>query len=137
VRLLKVSAYDARPDGLIAVAMTGLPEGAPLELWQGKRFVRSVGLIAFSLDDTLRFSPDGNEIAVWSEPTERRRSLSIIDVRSGRTTIIALPDLRAFSWSQDSAWLAVSTGSKIAIFGRERTDPIYFLPFGASAMAWR
>ena len=137
MQLLKLSAYDARPDGLIAVAMNGPPEGTPLELWQGRRFVRSVGSVAPSIDNALRFSPDGNEIAVWSQPTEDTRSLSVIDIRSGRTTKIALSDQRAFSWSPDGVWLAVSTGTEIAIYGTTRSEPIYRLPFGASAMAWR
>jgi hypothetical protein len=49
--------------------------------------------------------------------------------------LTALP-FAGLAWSPDGAWLALSTGRKVLIYGPDRTTPVYVLPVEARSLAW-
>ena len=132
-----VGGYDVRADELIALAVYGASELAPIELWRGDQYVGSLGRLPLTSLTLVRFSPDGDELAVSKKGGGDNLALYLIDVRSGLTTQVPLTDQRAFAWSPDGEWFAVSSGDEIAIYGRTRSAPVYILPVGATALAWR
>ena len=132
-----VGGYDARADDLIALAVYGASELAPIELWRGDQYIASLGRLPLTSLTLVRFSPNGDELAVTKTGDGDNLALYLIDVRSGMTTQVPLTDQRAFAWSPDGEWFAISSGDEIAIYGHTRSAPVYILPVGATALAWR
>lgn len=81
-----------------------------------------------------RFSPDGRWLALPLYRTHRsgrveQSSVAVIDVVSGVEAVriegspLTVPDT-PFSWSPDSKWLAVSTGTRLQLWDAEQGDVI-------------
>lgn len=142
---LDVVGYDLRPDGLLAVVTVRFEPGRLprrlLELWRGKRLEQAILLPELNLPagagrlgDRVEFDPSGREVAVAFPGAGKE--MILVDVRTGS---LALPPTsqHGFAWSRDGRWFALSTGEEIRVFGPDRRDPVYVLPVGAAALAWR
>ena len=142
---LDVVGYDLRPDGLLAVVPVRFEPGRRprrlLELWRGKRLERAIVLPELNLPagagrlgDRVEFDPSGREVAVAFPGAGKE--MILVDVGTGAVTLPPTSQ-HGFAWSRDGRWFALSTGEEIRIFGPDRRDPVYVLPVGAAALAWR
>jgi hypothetical protein len=142
---LDVLGYDARPDGLLAVAVVRFSSGRQptpvLQLWRGDRLLRAVELPQLGspagrgrFGERVEFSPDGREIVVAFPGSGVR--FVLLEVASGRL-LLPPESQHGVAWSPDGEWFALSTAEEILLYGRGRHDAAYALPIGASALAWR
>ena len=142
---LDVVGYDLRPDGLLAVVAVRFEPGRRprrlLQLWRGDSLERAiqlpeVGLPAGTgrLGDRVEFDPTGREVAV-AFPGPGKPML-IVDLGTGGISLEPTSQ-HGFAWSRDGRWFALSTGEEIRVLGPDRRDPVYVLPVGAAALAWR
>ena len=142
---LDVVGYDLRPDGLLAVVTVRFEPGRRprrlLQLWRGKRVDRAILLPELNLPagtgrlgDRVEFDPTGRELAV-SFPGAGKEMI-LVEVGTG-TVVLPPTSQHGFAWSPDGRWFALSTGEEIRVFGPDRRDPVYVLPVGAGALAWR
>jgi hypothetical protein len=142
---LDVVGYDLRPDGLLAVVTVRFEPGRLprrlLQLWRGERLERAVLLPELNLPagagrlgDRVEFDPTGRELAVAFPGAGKE--MILVDVGTG-TVVLPPTSQHGFAWSRDGRWFALSTGEEIRVFGPDRRDPVYVLPLGAAALAWR
>lgn len=142
---LDLVGYDARADGLLAVVVVRFESGRRprrmLELWGPSRLTATVQLPELSLPagygrlgERVEFGPTGQEVAVAFPGTGRQ--MIVVDLRT-RMLALEPTSQHGFAWSPDGRWLALSTGEEIRVLGPERGDPVYVLPVGAAAIAWR
>lgn len=142
---LDVVGYDLRPDGLLAVVTVRFEPGRRprrlLQLWRGDRLERAIPLPELGLPagtgrlgDRVEFAPTGREVAVaFPGPG---KPMIIVDLGTGGVTLEPTSQ-HGFAWSPDGRWFALSTGEEIRVLGPDRGDPVYVLPVGAAALAWR
>jgi hypothetical protein len=144
-RPLDVVGYDLRPDGLLAVVTVRFEPGRRprrlLQLWRGDRLERAIllpelGLPAGTgrLGDRVEFAPTGREVAVAFPGAGK--PMIIVDLGAGGISLEPTSQ-HGFAWSRDGRWFALSTGEEIRVLGPDRRDPVYVLPVGAAALAWR
>jgi hypothetical protein len=139
-RPAELIGYAQSRTGLLALAL--LPGGADataeLQLWRNRRLGLTItlpeGAGRGALGEIVRFSPDGSEIAVAGPGAGAR--VAVFDVRTGERTLAPTRQV-GFDWSRAGAWLAVSTGVAIEIYGTGRDAPVYALPLAAASIAWR
>jgi hypothetical protein len=142
---LDLVGYDVRPDGLLAVVAVRFESGRRprrlLQLWHSGQLERAIllpelGLPAGAgrLGDHVEFGPTGREVAVAFPGAGKQ--MILVDLESGNV-VLEPTSQHGFAWSPDGRWLAVSTGEEIRILGPERGEPVYVLPVGAAALAWR
>lgn len=87
------------------------------------------------LTDELVLSPDGQELAIVLSRGEG--ALALLEIATGRLVLGPIRQ-RGWDWSPDGAWLAVSTGTAIQIYGLERTAaPTFTIPIAVEGLAWR
>ena len=143
--LLDVVGYDLRDDGLLAVVTVRFEPGRRprrlLQLWRGDRLERAIPLPELGLPagygrlgDHVEFDPTGREVAV-AFPGAGKPML-IVDLGTGGISLEPTSQ-HGFAWSRDGRWFALSTGEEIRVLGPDRRDPVYVLPVGAAALAWR
>jgi hypothetical protein len=142
---LDVVGYDLRPDGLLAVVTVRFEPGRRprrlLQLWRGERLERAILLPELNLPagagrlgDRVEFDPTGREVAVAFPGAGKE--MILVDVQTGSVTLPPTSQ-HGFAWSPDGRWFALSTGEEIRVYGPDRLDPVYVLPVGAAALAWR
>jgi hypothetical protein len=142
---LDVVGYDLRPDGLLAVVTVRFEPGRLprrlLQLWRGTRLDRVIPLPELNLPagtgrlgDHVEFDPTGREVAVAFPGAGKE--MILVDLRTDAVTMPPTSQ-HGFAWSPDGRWFALSTGREIRVFGPDRRDPVYVLPVGAAALAWR
>jgi hypothetical protein len=142
---LDVVGYDLRPDGLLAVVTVRFEPGRLprrlLQLWRGTRLDRVIPLPELNLPagagrlgDRVEFDPTGTEVAVAFPGAGKE--MILVDLTTGAVTLPPTSQ-HGFAWSSDGRWFALSTGAEIRVFGPDRRDPVYALPVGAAALAWR
>lgn len=142
---LDLVGYDVHTDGLLAVVAVRFESGRRprrlLELWRGGRLERALLLPELSLPassgrlgERVEFDPTGREIAV--SYAEAGKQMVLVDLDSGTIALEPTPQ-HGFAWSPDGRWFALSTGEEVRVFGPDRRDPVYVLPVGAAAIAWR
>jgi hypothetical protein len=142
--VVDVLGYEQRADGLLAVAAVRFAGSVPevvLQLWQDGRHVRSIELPplgtpgrAGRFGEVVRFSPDGAQVGVaFPGPGVR---LVVVDVDSGEL-LLGPTSQHGFDWSPAGDRLALSTAQEIRVFGAGTDEPLYALPLGATAIAWR
>jgi WD40 repeat protein len=142
---LDVVGYDARPDGLLAVVAVRFESGRRprrlLQLWRERRLEAAIPLPELSLPagygrlgEHVEFGPTGREVAVAFPGAGK--PMVVVDLET-RTLAVEPTSQHGFAWSPDGTWLALSTGEEVRVFGPERQDPVYVLPVGAAAIAWR
>jgi hypothetical protein len=142
---LDLVGYDARPDGLLAVVAVRFESGRRprrlLQLWRGHTLRAVVPLPELSLPagygrlgEHVEFAPTGREVAVAFPGAGK--PMVVVDLET-RTLSVEPTSQHGFAWSPDGAWLALSTGEEIRVFGPKRGEAAYVLPVGAAALAWR
>lgn len=142
---LDLVGYDARADGLLAVVVVRFESGRQprrlLQLWRGGQLERAILLPELRLPagsgrlgDRVEFAPTGREVAVAFPGAGKQ--MVLVDVESG-DLVLEPTSQHGFAWSPDGEWLALSTGVEIRILGPDREEPVYVLPVGAAALAWR
>jgi hypothetical protein len=142
---LDVVGYDARPDGLLAVVAVRFESGRRprrlLQLWRQRRLQETVPLPELSLPagygrlgERVEFGPTGREVAVAFPGAGKQ--MVVVDLQT-RSLAVEPTSQHGFAWSPDGRWLALSTGEEVRVLGPERGDPVYVLPVGAAAIAWR
>jgi hypothetical protein len=142
---LDVVGYDLRPDGLLAVVAVRFEPGRLprrlLQLWRGNRLERAIALPELNLPagtgrlgDNVEFGPTGREVAVAFPGAGKE--MILVDLGTGAVTLPPTSQ-HGFDWSFDGRWFALSTGEEIRVFDLDRRDPVYVLPVGAAALAWR
>ena len=142
-------AFDVSPDGTVAV-LVRVPTDELPDRGDWRPFVLVVrdGEVAagFAIDEPrdfaeevrgsgfVRFSPDGGEIAIGAGGPGR------IEIRETRDWEVTLGPLlqRGFDWSPDGAWLAISTGDRVDVYGLVRNaGGAYSMPLSVNALAGR
>jgi hypothetical protein len=131
-----VLAYDESRDGLLAVAVRTEEGGgrAALELWRGRRLLRSIPLPRVAAVLRLELDPSGREAALLL-PGPRPHA-AVWDAGSGAPLLRPVP-ATGLAWSPDGAWLAIASGGRILVAGADRSSPAYVLPLAARDVAWR
>jgi hypothetical protein len=84
--------------------------------------------------EVVSFRPDGRELALALPGAGV--PLVVVDVAT-RKVVLARKGQHGIDWSRDGAWLAISTGERVLIYGLDRSEPVYALPVRAAALAWR
>jgi hypothetical protein len=142
---LDLVGYDVRADGLLAAVAVRFESGRRprrlLQLWRAGMLEKAILLPELTLPagtgrlgERVEFDPSGREVAVsYSGPGKQ---MVLVDVRSGRITLDPVNQY-GFAWSPDGSWFALSTGEEVRVLGPQRRDPVYVLPIGAAALAWR
>ena len=142
---LDLVGYDLRADGLLAVVAVRFESGRRprrlLQLWRAGTLERAILLPELTLPagsgrlgERVEFDPAGRELAVsYSGPGKQ---MVLVDLESGRIALEPVSQ-HGFAWSPDGRWFALSTGEEVRVLGPERRDPVYVLPVGAAAIAWR
>jgi hypothetical protein len=128
-------------------ATSGGPRLARLGRWANGRLESAVPIPASYSSAvgahglTIEVDARSTEAAlVYPERLSRpmaERLEALVELRSGRVE----PRLEAASyigvaWSPDGAWLALTTGREVEIYGLDRSAPTYVLPVRARAIAW-
>lgn len=142
---LDVVGYDLRSDGLLAVVTVRFEPGRRprrlLQLWRDKRLEGAILLPELNLPagagrlgDRVEFDPTGRELAVAFPGAGKE--MILVDMGTG-AVVLPPTSQHGFAWSRDGRWFALSTGEEIRVFGPDRRDPVYVLPVGAAALAWR
>jgi len=141
---IEVLDYGERADGILAVTVAQEASGvgtAALELWRNRKLLGSfllrggAGPYGAPPGNLVRFSPDGQELAVGSQTPEGDDPVTFFDLRL-RTVSLQLDTQNGFAWSPDSAWLAVARGDNVAFYSRASGDPVYRLPVVAESLGW-
>jgi hypothetical protein len=145
-----VLGAGATPDGSLLLAMSRVSGGqrvVTLGRWKDGRLAAAVPLPASYSTAvgahglTIEVDAHGAEAAlVYPERLSRpvaERLEALIELESGELE----PTPRDASyigvaWSPDGAWLALTTGRQIEIFGLDRSAPTYVVPLQARAIAW-
>jgi dipeptidyl aminopeptidase/acylaminoacyl peptidase len=138
------------PDGSLLLALSRASEGkrvVVLGRWLDGRLSSAMPLPASALTSvgsyglTIDVDPRGEEAALvrperLSRPvTESLEAL--VELGSGRLeSTLRHGSYIGAAWSPDGAWLALTTGREIEIFGLDRSSPTYVLPVRARAIAW-
>jgi hypothetical protein len=139
---VQVAALAVGPDDRVAVSVLvfeDLGSVMVLEVWDrgalqaSFRLPTLYGLGSSRLGQFLRFSPNGNELAVGYRPFRER--VSIVDLRLADVTLQAV-DQQGIAWSPDGSWLAIAARSRVDVFGETRGEPVYSLPLETAAIAW-
>jgi hypothetical protein len=137
-RPAELIGYAQSRTGLLALALQPEDGAAELQIWRNGELDLSIplpeGAGSGALGEIVRFSPDGTEIAVAGPGAGAR--LAVYDARTGERTLVPTPQV-GFDWSRSGAWLAVSTGTGIDIYGTARDAPVYSLPLPSVSIAWR
>lgn len=148
----QVVGHGVLPDGRLALAVhrrtgAGFDFAIELELWGGSRLddavpINSYGVVAQAFGLHVEPAPGGAEAAVTSPGSlvaPRPDDLvSLVDFRLGGPVAgLTERPYAGVAWSPDGAWLALSTGREILVFGLGRGEPAYVLPVAARALAWR
>lgn len=142
--VIDVLGYEERADGLLAVAVVRFSGSVPevvLQLWRGRRHVRSVELPplgtpgrAGRFGEVVRFSPDGGRVGIaFPGPGVR---LVVVDVEEGEV-VLGPVSQHGFDWSPQGDRFVLSTAQEIRVYGAGHGEPLYALPIGATALAWR
>jgi hypothetical protein len=142
---LDLVGYDARPDGLLAVVTVRFESGRRprrlLQLWRAGTLEEVVPLPELGLPagygrlgEHVEFAPTGPEVAVAFPGAGK--PMVVVDLET-RTLAVEPISQHGFAWSPDGTWFALSTGEEIRVLGPERNEPVYVLPVGATAIAWR
>jgi hypothetical protein len=136
--------YDQRRDGVLAVTVTQdgrLRDVAALELWRDRQplgsFLLSSGAGASGerVGQLVRFSPDGQELAIGPRTSRGGDPVTFFDLRL-RKVSLEVDAQTGFAWSPDSAWLAVAQGDGVAFYSRTAGDAVYHLPVTAGGLGW-
>lgn len=142
---LDVVGFDVRADGLLAVVTVRFESGRRpsrrLQLWRGRRLEQVIQLPELSLPagagrlgDRVEFAPGGRSVAVAFPRSGMQ--MVVVDLELGEV-VLGPVSQHGFAWSPDGAWLAVSNAEEIRILESARGDPVYVLPLGVEAVAWR
>jgi hypothetical protein len=142
---LDVVGFDQREDGLLAVVAVRFEAGRRprrvLQLWDGSHLEESILLPELTLPagtgrlgDRVEFGPTGREVAVAYRGAGKQ--MALVDLDRGEV-VVEPRNQHGFAWSPDGRWLAISTGEEIRIHGPNRGAPVYVIPVGAAAIAWR
>ena len=145
---LHVLGSGAAPEGDLLVAIrTPGPTGQPtavLERWQGEE-LRQAFPIPASYPPAVSFygfrieaSPNGSEAAfLFPERLTpmAERLVALVDLRTGAAEL-GEGSYAGLAWSPDGAWLALTTGQEVQIFGVDRSAPAYVLPLATRGLAW-
>jgi hypothetical protein len=142
--VVDVLGYDQRRDGLLAVAVVRFSGSAPevvVQLWAEGRLARVIELPPLGtpghpgrFGEVVRFSPSGNEVAVAFPGAGTR--LVVLEVETGEL-LLGPTSQHGFDWAPDGSTLALSTAQEVRILGAGLAEPIFALPIGAVAIAWR
>jgi hypothetical protein len=147
----RVLGAAAAPDGSLLLAASWATSGggqlARLGRWTGGRLEGAVTIPARYSNAvgahglTIEVDPRGTEAAlVYPERLSRpvaERLEALVELSSGRLEQ-GLGDrpYMGVAWSPDGAWLALTTGREIEIYGLDRSAPTYILPVQARGIAW-
>ncbi|MCC6223114.1 MAG: PD40 domain-containing protein [Thermoleophilia bacterium] len=149
--LAEVAGFAVGLDGTLAVAVLGRTAGAPpptlLELWRDGVLRDAIRIPAFSPPAgpglsglRVELSPDGNEAAILFPDALASPGpgtlVALVDLRT-RAVLLSEEAVGDVAWSPDSAWLAVAGGREVAVYGTDRSHPVYRLPVVARSLAWR
>ena len=142
---LDVVGFDVRADGLLAVVTVRFESGRRpsrrLQLWRDRQLEQAIPLPELSLPagagrlgDHVEFAPGGRAVAVAFPRSGMQ--MVVVDLELGEV-VHGPVSQHGFAWSPDGAWLAISNAEEIRILGSGRGEPVYVLPLGAEAIAWR
>jgi len=146
----RVVGHEVGADGTLAIAMlrseSALRLYLTLELLIGGRRERVLtmpqyGPTAGFYGLHVSIAPGGQEVAVTTpdllSPSRPDDLVALLDLRSGRAVDgFTEQRFRGLDWSPDGAWLALSTGDEVLVYGPARADPVYVLPLKARALGW-
>lgn len=141
---LHVLDYDRNVTGTLVVTVrrSGPDRGdAIVELWEDGRLTAAADLpTTISPDgsrfgELVRFSPDGSQVAVGSQPGRAGGPVIFVDLRLRRPTL-RFDRQTGYAWSPDGAWLAVAQNDEILFYARESDEVVYRLPLQVTGLNW-